>query len=89
MPQQVPSVGRVVHYVSWGSPGSEFKGGEHRAAIITEVYPTGSDVIDMDKVGICVLSPTGLWFNRHTPFDPLGQERGSWHWPEHVPALPD
>ncbi len=85
-PQQVPSVGRVVHYVAWGSPGSEFTGGEHRAAIITEVYQIEPGVVDMERVGICVLNPTGFWFNRHTPYDAPGQERGSWHWPEFVPS---
>lgn len=31
---QVPSVGRIVHYVSYGTPGGEYTS-ECRAAIIT------------------------------------------------------
>ena len=34
--EQKPSVGRVVHYVSFGTPGGEFTA-QCRAAIITEV----------------------------------------------------
>ena len=34
--EQKPSVGRIVHYQSYGSPGGEYKS-EHRAAIITGV----------------------------------------------------
>lgn len=33
---QIPSVGRIVHYVSYGTPGGEYTS-ECRAAIITEV----------------------------------------------------
>jgi hypothetical protein len=33
-----PSVGRIVHYVSYGTPGGEY-GQECRAAIVTEVPP--------------------------------------------------
>ncbi|GAA3550706.1 hypothetical protein GCM10022419_033720 [Nonomuraea rosea] len=53
---QVPSVGRIVHYVSYGTPGGEFKQ-ECRAAIITETNTS-------DTVGLCVLNPTGQFFNR-------------------------
>lgn len=69
---QKPSVGRVVHYVSYGTPGGEY-GKECRAAIITEV-----DAQDPSKVGLCVLNPTGQFFNQgvvyhdgaETPGDP-------------------
>lgn len=51
-----PSVGRVVHYVSHGTPGGEY-GKECRAAIITETDTS-------DTVGLAVLNPTGMFFNR-------------------------
>ena len=72
-----PSVGRIVHYVSYGTPGGEYKS-ECRAAIITETDPT-SDIL----VGLCVMNPSGLFFNHavHDEDDHLG---GTWHWPERV-----
>jgi hypothetical protein len=76
-----PSVGRVVHYVSYGTPGGEFSPA-CRAATVTEVR-------DLDEtVGLCVQNPTGLFFHplaaggsRHSEEDRAG---GSWHWPERV-----
>jgi hypothetical protein len=34
-------------------------------------------------VGLCVLNPTGLFFNRAIKFDP-DKAPGTWHWPERV-----
>ena len=88
MPDQIPSIGRIVHYVAYGTPGGEFPAGVHRAAIITEVYATPTrehpDHISTN-VGLAVLNPTGLFFNRHIPFELTGQTPGTWHWPEFVP----
>lgn len=87
--RQVPSVGRVVHYVAYGTPGGEFAAGAHRAAIITEVYydPTTlpTSTIDVSNVGLCVLNPTGQFFNQQVPFDATGETPGTWHWPEYQP----
>ncbi|MEV0616178.1 hypothetical protein AB0I81_22885 [Nonomuraea sp. NPDC050404] len=66
----IPTVGQTVHYVSHGTPGGEYKS-ECRAAIITETNTS-------DTVGLCVLNPTGMLFNRtvtyhdgaETPGDP-------------------
>ncbi len=80
--QQVPSVGRMVHYISYGTPGGEFPAGAHRAAIITEIGYRD----DPHEIGLCVFNPTGLFFNRNIPYDPTGQMPGTWHWPEYVPA---
>jgi hypothetical protein len=55
-----PSIGRIVHYVSHGTPGGEYTQ-ECRAAIITEL---SSDPDDPDQVGLAVLNPTGMFFNR-------------------------
>ncbi len=72
-----PSVGRVVHYVSYGTPGGEYTS-ECRAAIITEVHHSP------EVVGLAVLNPTGMFFNRHIEQDEDGKAGGSWHWPERV-----
>ncbi len=55
-----PSIGRIVHYVSYGTPGGEY-GKECRAAVITEVE-------DEHTVGLCVLNPTGQFFNQGVPY---------------------
>jgi hypothetical protein len=85
-----PSVGRIVHYVSYGTPGGEFSM-ECRAAIVTEV-PEG--VENPQTRGLCVLNPTGMFFNRTVPYHegvPFDDEHpelayrgGTWHWPERV-----
>lgn len=62
--EQRPSVGRIVHYVSYGTPGGEYTS-ECRAAIVTEL--TG-DPAHPDQVGIAVLNPTGMFFNRATDY---------------------
>ena len=86
-----PSIGRVVHYVSFGTPGGEY-GSHCRAAVVTEVQgdPRAS-------VGLCVLNPTGQFFNRAVPYDEGPAEDsgtglcggnaydgGTWHWPARV-----
>jgi hypothetical protein len=53
----VPSVGRIVHYTSYGTPGGEYTS-ECRAAIVTEVDPGSDD----GHVGLAVLNPAGLFF---------------------------
>lgn len=73
-----PTVGRIVHYVSYGTPGGEY-GKECRAAIVTATYD------DPEIVDLCVLNPSGFFFN-------IGVEQdenedvggGTWHWPEFV-----
>jgi len=81
---QKPSVGRVVHYVAYGTPGGEFPAGVCRAAIITEVNDAPAlGVLLNHDVGVCVMNPTGLFFNRHIPYDE-GKKPGSWHFPERV-----
>jgi len=58
MTHSKPSVGRIVHYRSYGSPGGEY--GQHcRAAIVTEV--SADD--DSKLVGLAVINPTGLFFH--------------------------
>ena len=82
---QKPSVGRTVHYVSYGTPGGKYSS-ECRAAIVTEVRE--ADVHDEAgvpaPVGLAVLNPTGMFFNRDVEHDEDGKAGGTWHWPERV-----
>ncbi|MFJ8538169.1 hypothetical protein [Streptomyces sp. NPDC093591] len=97
--QQVPSVGRVVHYVSHGTPvredGTQAYSAQCRAAVITEVgeWPEGKTSEDARRniavpVGLAVLNPSGMFF--HSLSDggcvqsEVGREGGTWHWPERV-----
>jgi hypothetical protein len=70
-----PSIGRIVRYVSYGTPGGEFAP-EHRAAIIAGFQEADNDALVVDLV---VFNPQGLFFNR-VPYsaEPKG---GTWHWP--------
>lgn len=72
---QTPSVGRVVFYKAFGTPGGEYPS-VFRAAIITEVH---SDTV----VSLAVFNPTGMFFNQKVSF---GTEGGQWSWPPFVPA---
>ena len=80
-----PSVGRVVHYVSFGTPGGEY-GQECRAAIVTAV-----DSVEAEIVSLAVLNPTGVFFNQRVEHaepvetaDGRVLTGGTWHWPERV-----
>lgn len=57
-----PAVGRIVHYVSYGTPGGEYDK-ECRAAVITQANP------DTMAVGLAVLNPTGMFFNTSVNYD--------------------
>lgn len=86
VPQQKPSVGRVVHYVAYGTPGGEFPSGVCRAATITEVgIPLGdkSQSDPDERCSIFVMNPSGVFFNQGIRHDE-GKAPGTWHWPERV-----
>lgn len=86
-PVQRPSVGRVVHYVSHGSPvrgdGTQAYTSQCRAAMVTEVDP-----VEPFRVGLHVANPTGDMFlslaNGGICNDETEHQGGSWHWPERV-----
>ena len=71
---QVPQINDQVHYVSHGSPD-----GKHpracRAAIITEAWapgsfaPGSSEEHRATEVGLCVLTPTGMFFSQAVLLD--------------------
>lgn len=81
---QKPSVGRIAHYVSYGTPGGEYTS-QCRAAVITGVH-------DFDPVpehgvpyvDLCVLNPTGMFFNTDCKYDDVDKVGGTWHFPERV-----
>lgn len=66
-PGQQPSIGRIVHYVSYGTPKGEYESA-CRAAIVTEV--------GADTIGLCVLNPTGQFFNQGCSYDAGGETPG-------------
>lgn len=71
-----PTVGRIVHYQSYGTPGGEYLP-EPRAAIITTV--TG----DSMAVGLAVLNPMGMFFNGPILYSEQPRP-GCWSWPPKV-----
>lgn len=81
-----PSVGRVVHYVSYGTPKGEYQS-TCRAAIVTSVAATddvpGKDD-DVTTVSLAVLNPTGIMFNVQVQQSEFVTKPGTWHWPERV-----
>lgn len=82
-----PSVGRIVHYVAYGTPGGEFPSGICRAAIVTQVPAAVPTADPRVRVDVCVVNPTGLFFNLNVPYDER-RAPGSWHWPEREPDGP-
>lgn len=76
---QVPSVGRAVHYVSYGTPGGEFTS-KCRAATVTDVR-----VVDgVFEARLTVFNPEGLFFTGWLREDADEKKGGTWHWPERV-----
>jgi hypothetical protein len=93
---QKPTVSRIVHYVSHGSPvrddGTQEFPSVCRAAIVAEVYPAGPpSLLSGGEIGegepqVCalvVLNPTGLFFH-DCQQDENNRAGGTWHWPERV-----
>jgi hypothetical protein len=81
-----PSVGRIVHYTSYGTPRGEFTS-ECRAAVITEVpdllshQPNTGPEGYVEAVCLAVLNPSGMFFDRDVAYSEE-YEGGTWHWPE-------
>jgi hypothetical protein len=74
-----PTVGRIVHYQSYGTPSGEYKP-EPRAAVVTQVHPEATGGADTVDVGLCILNPTGQFFNVRVSYaDP--PKPGHWNWP--------
>jgi hypothetical protein len=77
-----PSVGRIVHYVSYGTPGGEYPS-VCRAAVISEVVKD-AEGLGASVVHLVVLNPEGLFFHKNVEQDELEPRGGTWHWPERV-----
>lgn len=93
-----PTVGRIVHYVSYGTPGGEYTS-QCRAAVIAGVPEGALPAVDSEYaeqwdsgalvVDLVVLNPGGIFFHRcayeHEDNGPDGKPLGgTWHWPERV-----
>ncbi len=74
-----PTVGSIVHYVSYGTPGGEYPS-VCRAAIITDSVI--SDVGIDWPISLCVLNPEGMFFNTDVMHSEDEHRGGTWHWPE-------
>lgn len=73
MPEQKPTVGRIVHFHTRGSADGVYPP-TNFAGIITEV---ASDT----QVSIAVFGKAGLRFEQDVHF---GEEPGQWSWPPRV-----
>lgn len=70
------TVGRMVHYIAYGTPNGEYVAGAHRAAVVAEVKDPA--------MGVCilaVLNPTGIHWNT-AQYDNTATKPGTWHWIE-------
>lgn len=77
-----PTVGRIVRYQSYGSPGGKYAS-VSRAALVTAV-PDVSDFPTQDGVlSLAVINPTGLFFDLAVPYSEEPKP-GHWSWPPRV-----
>jgi hypothetical protein len=74
----------MIAYYAYGTPGGEFPAGVARAAVITEVDEPGNPA---SSIGIAVLNPTGLFFNRGIKKVTYPSQPGCWDWPVYVPPV--
>lgn len=84
MNTQQPSIGRIVHYHAHGSPNGQHKS-LPRAAVITGLHYGPAEVggtgeLSTDVVDLCVLNPSGIFFNTACVYDADGAP-GTWRWP--------
>lgn len=80
----IPTIGRIVYYKSYGTPGGEYPSVD-RAAIVTQVYPNVSELDQGHMVDLCVLNPTGMFFNQKVT---QGPNAGQWDWPVREKVTP-
>lgn len=84
-----PTIGEIVHYVSYGTPGGEFTS-QCRAAIVTEVTALdGDDAAQAEienwdedqrcRASLAVLNPTGLFFDTGLFQSEIARPGGTWH----------
>ena len=78
MPEQVPSIGRIVWYQRHGSPNGQHRS-EPSPAIVTVVFAP-FDQEPVPRVSLAVFNPTGIYFAQAVQHDPAGGP-GTWRWP--------
>lgn len=85
-PPTAPSVGQIVHYTSYGTPGGEYPS-VCRAAIVTEVpellAESGPNIGPqgyVKAINLAVINPKGVFFDIDVAYDPE-KVGGTWHWP--------
>lgn len=83
MSEPTPSIGRIVHYTSFGTPNGEYKS-ECRAAIITAVSPPPDATPGGHWADLTVFNPDGIFLNKECPQSEDEHLGGTWHWPERV-----
>lgn len=76
---RIPTIGRIVHYTSFGTPKGEYPEAR-RAAIVTQVHPMEFGDANHD-VGLMVVNPTGVLFQTKVQFSDE-PKAGCWNWPE-------
>lgn len=76
--EQIPSVGRMVHYMAYGSKDGTYPS-IARAAVIAEI-PDGD--APAGTVRLCVFNPSGIHFNTSRYSE--NKEPGTWSWPPRV-----
>lgn len=77
MPDQKPSVGRIVHYHTRGSADGVFPPTVF-ASIVTQVH---SNIGDGTTVDLVQFGPTGIRFEVGVAF---GEDAGHWSWPPRI-----
>lgn len=77
---QTPSIGRVVHYQRYGTPGGEHKA-EPSPAIITRIVDAEAGIVDA-----VVFNPTGQYFSQNIQHS-SEPKPGCWNWPPFVPPV--
>lgn len=80
-----PLVGDSVHYVSYGSADGRYES-TCRAAVVTELHLTYKDPTSR---GLCVMNPTGVFFDRDCRQSEDKHTGGTWHWPCVTPESKD
>jgi hypothetical protein len=85
-----PSIARMVHYVSYGTPNGEYPS-VCRAAIVAAVGREADSLPEFDEtrsmtqeLDLCVFNPEGMFFKQGVPQNEPIKAGGTWHWPERV-----
>lgn len=77
-----PDIGGIVHYYSYGIEKLE-----PRAAIVTAAAIPGISEDGAPRVSLCVLKPSGLFFDLDVPYA-AQPKPGHWSWPPRWEVTP-